>query len=353
MTALTPKLAIVAARLESSPVPSSLEENEIDQIAVVDWRSIAVPDHLLQRLGRRSDAAPLASRPTGGGQIHALARRPGFGAVLLDAWLPGQQQWRGWLVTPDTSYADACGLVIEERDAPVDPRAGLVLCDMPLLLSVADLGACLGVFSAQRVQAARWLQQHGRDNAAEAQPGVIARVALPDNDYALTGTPLPHELGNDARLQYRQLLRQGLAQLQITAAPAIDTASTPISAPISLPAPVKAVQAANSARWLKLVTAVAASVMVVQSVWLFLPRDGAVETPAEYRGGSGVEAGIRIRVLFRADASEAEIRTWLQREQLEIVSGPDTLGAFTLLSKNRQKVLPPPGPGNPLAVINP
>lgn len=352
MTALTPKLAIVAARLESSPVPAALQDDEVDQDAGADWRSIAVPGHLLQRLGRHSDAAPLASRPTGGGQIHALARRPGFGAVLLDAWLPGQQQWRGWLVTPDTSYADACGLVVEERDAPVDPRAGLVLCDMPLLLGVSDLGACLGVFSEQRLQAARWLQQHGRANAAEAAPGVIARVALPDNGYVLTGTPLSEELGKDARLQYRQLLRQGLAQLQIAMAPVSAQAGT-ADVPVTMPAPARATQAANSARWLKVVTAIAASVMVVQSAWLFLPRDGGIETPAEYRGGSGVEQGVRIRVLFRADASEAEIRTWLQREQLEIVSGPDTLGAFTLLSKNRQKVLPPPGPGNPLAVINP
>jgi len=346
MTALTPSLAIVAARLESSSATPALLDDEINGNATPDWRSIAVPEHLLQRLGRRSDASPLASRPTGGGQIHALARRPGFGAVLLDAWQPERQQWRGWLVTPDTSYADACALVIEERDAPVDPRAGLVLCDMPLQLAVADLGACLGVFSEQRLQAARWLQQHGRSNAAEAAPGVIARVALPDNDYVLTGTPLSAELGKDARVQYRQLLRQGLEQLQIVAA----VTAPPVSAPV---APARAAQAANSSRWLKMVTAVAASVMVVQSVWLFLPRDGSVDTPAQYRGGSGVETGIRIRVLFRADASEAEIRTWLQREQLEIVSGPDTLGAFTLLSKNRQKVLPPPGPGNPLAVINP
>lgn len=349
MTALTPSLAIVAARLEfsSSAVPALLDD-EINGSAAPDWRSIAVPDHLLQRLGRHSDAAPLASRPTGGGQIHALARRPGFGAVLLDAWQPERQQWRGWLVTPDTSYADACGLVIEERDAPVDPRAGLVLCDMPLLLGVADLGACLGVFSEQRLQAARWLQQHGRANAAEAAPGVIARVALPDNDYVLTGTPLSSELGKDGRQQYRQLLRQGLEQLQIAAAVTAPPQSAP--APAEL---VKVAQAANSSRWLKMVTAVAASVMVVQSVWLFLPRDGGVDAPAQYRGGSGVEQGVRIRVLFRADASEAEIRTWLQREQLEIVNGPDTLGAFTLLSKNRQKVLAAPGPGNPLAVINP
>ena len=174
---------------------------------------------------------------------------------------------------------------------------------------------------------------------------MIARVALPGGDYALTGTPLSSELGKDGRVAYRQLLRQGLQQLQI--APA-DAAAAQTTVPMATP-----MRAANANRWLKLVTAVAASVMVVQSAWLFLPREAPSDGTAEYRGGSGVETGVRIRVLFRADASEAEIRTWLQREQLEIVSGPDTLGAFTLLSRTRQKVLPPPGPGNPLAVINP
>ena len=341
MTALTPSLAIVAARL---PSPLSSAELLDDEVAgdTPDWRGIAVPEHLLQRFERRSDAAPLAARPIAGGQIHLLARLPGFGAVLLDAWDSTRQRWRGWLVTPDTAYADACGLVVEERDAPADPRAGLVLCDMPVTLAVTDLGACLGVFSQERLQAARWLELHGRANGATAAPGVIARVALPGDDYALTGTPLSSELGKDGRVAYRQLLRQGLQQLQIAPADA------------AAPAAKVPMQAANANRWLKLVTAVAASVMVVQSAWLFLPKEGAVVGNAEFRsGGSGVETGVRTRVLFRAEATEAEIRTWLQREQLEIVAGPDTLGAFTVLSRNRQKVLPPPGPGNPLAVINP
>ncbi|NVI83924.1 hypothetical protein [Janthinobacterium sp. BJB401] len=341
MTALTPSLAIVAARLPSPP--SSIELLDEDVAGdTPDWRGIAVPEHLMERFARRSDAAPLAGRPIAGGQIHLLARRPGFGAVLLDAWDSSRQRWRGWLVTPDASYADACGLVVEERDAPADPRAGLVLCDMPVTLAVTDLGACLGVFSQERLQAARWLERHGRANAATAAPGVIARVALPGDDYALTGTPLSSELGKDGRVAYRQLLRQGLQQLQIAPADA------------AAPAAKVPMQAANANRWLKLVTAVAASVMVVQSAWLFLPKEGAVVGNAEFRnGGSGVETGVRTRVLFRAEATEAEIRIWLQREQLEIVAGPDTLGAFTVLSRNRQKVLPPPGPGNPLAVINP
>lgn len=343
MNALTPTLAIVAARLPSPPSSVDMLDGEVAG-ATPDWRDVAVPEHVQQRFARRSDAAPLAARPIAGGQIHLLARCPGFGAVLLDAWDSTRQRWRGWLVTPDTAYADACGLVVEARDAPVDPRAGLVLCDMPLSVAVTDLGACLGMFSQERVQAARWLETHGRANGATAAPGVIARVALPGGDYALTGTPLSSELGKDGRVAYRQLLRQGLQQLQITVATlASDTV-----------APVKPLQAANANRWLKIVTAVAASVMVVQSAWLFLPKEQAVVGNAEFRsGGSGVETGVRLRVLFRADATEAEIRTWLQREQLEIVAGPDTLGAFTLLSRDRQKVLPPPGPGNPLAVVNP
>lgn len=340
MTALTPSLAIVAARLPSAPSSAELLDAEVSG-DTPDWRGIAVPEHLMERFARRSDAAPLAARPIAGGQIHLLARCSGFGAVLLDAWDSSRQRWRGWLVTPDASYADACGLVVEQRDAPADPRAGLVLCDMPVTLAVTDLGACLGVFSQERLQAARWLEAHGRANGAPAAPGVIARVALPGDDYALTGTPLSSELGNDGRVAYRQLLRQGLQQLQIASADAL--------APVAEP-----VRAANANRWLKLVTAVAASVMVVQSAWLFLPKENAVVGNAEFRnGGSGVETGVRTRVLFRAEATEAEIRTWLQREQLEIVAGPDTLGAFTLLSRDRQKILPPPGPGNPLAVIHP
>ena len=345
MTALTPSLAIVAARLPSAPSSAELLDAEVSG-DTPDWRGIAVPEHLMQRFARRSDAAPLAARPIAGGQIHLLVRCPGFGAVLLDAWDSSRQRWRGWLVTPDASYADACGLVVEQRDAPADPRAGLVLCDMPVTLAVTDLGACLGVFSQERLQAARWLEAHGRANGAAAAPGMIARVALPGDDYALTGTPLSSELGKDGRVAYRQLLRQGLQQLQIASA---DAAAPQTTVPIATP-----MRAANANRWLKLVTAVAASVMLVQSAWLFLPKDQAVVGNAEFRnGGSGVETGVRMRVLFRTEATEAEIRTWLQREQLEIVAGPDTLGAFTLLSRDRRKILPPPGPGNPLAVINP
>ncbi|WP_146012236.1 hypothetical protein, partial [Janthinobacterium sp. AD80] len=104
MNALTPTLAIVAARLPSPPSSVDMLDGEVAG-ATPDWRGVAVPEHVQQRFARRSDAAPLAARPIAGGQIHLLARCPGFGAVLLDAWDSTRQRWRGWLVTPDTAYA--------------------------------------------------------------------------------------------------------------------------------------------------------------------------------------------------------------------------------------------------------
>lgn len=40
----------------------------------------------MERFARAAATLLLAARPIAGGQIHLLARCPGFGAVLLDAW---------------------------------------------------------------------------------------------------------------------------------------------------------------------------------------------------------------------------------------------------------------------------
>lgn len=356
MNALTPPLAVVAARLapaDESPDIVDPVDGDGDADADgngTDWRTVAVPAHLLVRFERSSAAGPLAARPIGAGQIHLLAALPGFGAVLLDRWDAPRQRWRGWLVTPDASYAGPAGLVVEQRDAPVDPRAALVLCDLAIDVAVGQLGQCIGIFSAQRLEAVRWLQQHGAASGAVAQPGVVARCAVLDDatDYALTGTPLLPGIGIDPRQQYRAILLRGLAQLRIGVAP-----TTPVAAPLPSPLPlaIERVQPANSPRWLKTVAAVAAGIAVLQAGWILSPP--LHEAPTEWRGGSGIEAGVRVRVLFRADVTEAELRTWLQQQKLEIVSGPDTMGAFTLLIKDKQQVLPKPGPDNPLASVNP
>ena len=59
MTALTPTLAIVAARLPSPPAAIELLEGDVTG-DTPDWRGIGVPEHVMARFARRSDAAPFA-----------------------------------------------------------------------------------------------------------------------------------------------------------------------------------------------------------------------------------------------------------------------------------------------------
>lgn len=333
--ALTPSLATVAARLaaDAGTDPLPPDDSTVDGTAG-DWRSIAVPAAAAGLFARAADSAVLAARPLGAGQIHLLPALHGGASLLLDAWLPARQCWRGWLVTPDAAYAGPTDLVIEERDAPVDGRAGLVLCEGQVEAEPARLGICIGVLSQERLAAVAWLGKHGNDGQAYPRPGVVARRAV-GTDYVLTGSSLA--IG-DPRATYWQLVYD--AALRIGLRKATD-----------VPA-VRAAGAANSPRWLKSVAAIAAGVAVLQFGWILstpAPQEYGV---AEYRGGSGRDDLPRVRVLFRGEATEQEIRSWLQREQIAIVAGPDALGAFTLQLRAGQ-VLPPPGPANPLARINP
>lgn len=360
MHGLTPALATVAARLgqaagaaDCSAHEPGLEidgaggfDNGVERRAPAsgaDWRALAVPAPLAALFERAANVGVLAGRPVGAGQIHALAGLPGMAGVLLDSWQPHSQLWRGWVVAPDPAYAGPSDLVIEERDAPVDPRAGLVLCGWQLELQSGQLGACLGVLSQERVQAVRWLARHGTKNKAAPQPGVIARCALPDG-YVLSGTPLAQD---DRRLAYRRLIGQGLTQC------AVATAGNPGGLPRIGPA---ALAAANSPRGLKIFAALASAVVLFQFGWIVALRQppwGAATTSApapEYRGVDPQAARL-VRVLFRAEASETEIRNWLRRERLEIVSGPDSLGAFTLRLDDERQTLAPPAADNPLAKI--
>lgn len=354
---LTPSLAAVGARLAeaaevaelAAPDPSDLEfgtgpDND-NAASGAGWRVAAMPAGLAALFARAASVGVLAARPVGAGQIHALdglPGLPGMASVLLDSWQPQSQLWRGWVVTPDPAYAGPSDLVIEERDAPVDPRAALVLCGWPLELQPGQLGACLGVLSQERLQSVRWLAAHGTKNKAAPRPGVIARCTPPDG-YVLSGTPLAQD---DPRLAYRRLIGQGLAQC------AVATAGNPGGVPRIGPA---ALAAANSPRWLKTFALLAAGAALLQFGWIMSLRQApqaAAPAAPEYRGVDPQAARLA-RVLFRPEASEAEIRNWLQRERLEIVSGPDPLGAFTLRLDDERQTLAPPGADNPLAKVLP
>lgn len=357
MSALTPPLHIVAARLQrGAAAPATGDPAAADPAGAGPWSERAIPAALAAAFERAAAAGALREQALAAGQIHALRDAPAFGAVLLDRWLPQAQQWQGWLVTPDPAYAGSTDLVLEARDGPFDPRAGMVCCALPLLAAPAQLGDCLGRLPPARLDAVRWLGECDRGAAAGnlPRPGVIARMGVPDG-YALTGTPLAGE--NDARNAYRDLLAQGMDRFGLVPAKLATTHTTmPPAVPETAAPPPRA--AANQPRWLRSFAAVAATLAVVQAgllLWRFQDSGDALRTgdgAQQYRGGSSAE-GMRFRVLFRPEASEAEIRDWLRQQKLQIVAGPDPMGAYTLSSAETGRALPQPGPGNPLARVEP
>ncbi len=361
MRALTPSLSVIAARLEASEPIGSCQTDDVvaqqgtDRKSAPPWTALPIPPDLADAFERAAQANTVRAQPLAPGQFHALRDAPAFGAMLLDTWMATEQRWQGWLATPDISYAGATDLVIEERDAPIDPRIGMVCTGQRIEATADQLGNCLGRLSAERLDAVKWLEHHGQRaaQAFEPRPGMIARVEVL-GDYALTGSPL--DAPNDPRVAYQRLLEQGIARLQLALS---STASTP-----SATTPARAPrEAANSAQWLKPFAAVAATLAIGQFVLLMHYRQSADSMPGiptgpdsapQYRGSApGVSGGSVLRVLFRADATEADIRHWLQDQHLQIVAGPDSIGAFMLHSQEISPKWPTPAANNPLAVINP
>lgn len=361
MRALTPSLSVIAARLETSEVVGEFPSDEDlarqpnDSASSMSWDALPIPPDLAEAFERAAQARAVLARPLATGQIHGLREAPAFGSMLLDAWMPVEQRWQGWLCTPDTSYAGATDLVIEARDAPIDPRVGMVCAALRIEATADQLGNCLGHLSVERINAVRWLGQQGEQAAQdlESRPGVIARVEVPGG-YALTGSPLGGQ--QDPRTAYQRLLEQGIARLQLALAPSAATPSA--TSPARRPR-----EAANSAQWLKPFAAVAATLAIGQFALLMHFRQTSDSLPGipaqpdsapQYRGSApGVSGGSLLRVLFRPDATEADIRNWLQDQHLQIVAGPDSIGAFMLHSKDTAPQWPTPAADNPLAVINP
>ncbi|GAB7541192.1 hypothetical protein CS8_008550 [Cupriavidus sp. 8B] len=389
---LLPPLNIVAARLDAGntakiadegPLPA-LQANGASAAGGVDWTTRPIPDALAAAFARASQASPQRARALAPGQYHALRHAPGFGAVLLDRWSPAGQCWQGWLVTPDSAYAGSTDMVLEDRDGPLDPRIGMVCCAIRVLARADQLGTCLGVLADERLGAVRWLGEQDRGAGNLARPGTVARFDVPGG-YALTGSPLAGP--SDPRHAYRDLLARGVASFGLEPAQSVlrggeqdstqrVVASKPGSGSKSrsnsssssstdkvkqkerpIPQPPSPAGTTNGARWVKPFAIVAAMLALLQFGLLagsYNRDNAAMAAPsrsAPPQGGSGSSSDLHAR--FRPEATEAEIRTWLLREGLQIVGGPDATGGFTLHGGDAQHTLPAPGPGNPLARVGP
>jgi hypothetical protein len=127
--------------------------------------------------------------------------------VLLDK--PTEQSsdiWSGWIVSPDTDYADYWDVLLEPCDEPFDPSAGIIQVWNPVHLWMPQASQVIAQLSQNRLQSIRAVASEFivTENSDEvANPGFIAPRKTLHDFTVLTGTMLGNQ--QDPRHQYQQL----------------------------------------------------------------------------------------------------------------------------------------------------
>jgi len=128
-------------------------------------------------------------------------------AVLLDSPTEASADlWHGWLVSPDTDYADYWDVLLEPCDEPFDPLAGMVQIWNPVCLWIPQANQVIGQISLARVQAIRAVASEFLCTETindTTNPGFISSRNTLHGYRVLTGTPLGDE--NDPRHTYQNL----------------------------------------------------------------------------------------------------------------------------------------------------
>jgi hypothetical protein len=91
----------------------------------------------------------------------------------------------------------------------------------------------------------------------------------------------------------------------------------------------------TSSKWLKPALAIAASLMVVQTIGLFVlfnngPAADSIRTLA---GGAATSQGATLQVTFKPATTEAQMRASLALIDGEIIGGPGVIGVYTIRTK--------------------
>lgn len=202
--------------VEAIRSPQEYEEADDD----ADEETPVMPDSLKRLIDRRLavgkakfDTAPcrgqirMISDAIGpAGSLGVDMRHPL--AVLLDAPEPSGDIWRGWMVSPETDYATYWDVVLDpEKDAPLDPLAGMVQLLQPIYCYIPSAPRVIGKLSEETMDGiaavVRELLFSQEQPEVAPHPGMhIVRTVK--GHTVVTGTPLSPE-ATDPRHRYREL----------------------------------------------------------------------------------------------------------------------------------------------------
>lgn len=123
----------------------------------------------------------------------AVAALPPVLVVLLDEYVAGNQ-WAGWLVVPDTDYATYWDVLLDHRDEPFDPEAGMIQIWNPVFVDVPVGAKVAAQLTLERLSTVRAVaaEYASRERVVDevANPGLVAPRSLANGEVIITGTSL-------------------------------------------------------------------------------------------------------------------------------------------------------------------
>ncbi len=150
--------------------------------------------------------------------------------------------WHGWLVTPETDYANYWDVLIEDTDGPCDPQAGMVQITTPVYIYLPSTNRVIGQLSPERVAALRSVSAEmlsGTKPDISPHPGYpFVRKTL-NGHSVLTGTPLGGK--DDPRWKYQSLYADILVALNEPVELAMDAARERVA--VTAPSTVSQIKA--------------------------------------------------------------------------------------------------------------
>ncbi len=148
----------------------------------------------------------------------AGAAQPSVLTVLLDERVAGNQ-WAGWLVVPDTDYATYWDVLLDHRDEPFDPEAGMIQIWNPVFVDVPVGVKVVAQLTPERLSAVRAVatEYASRDRVVDeaADPGLVAPRSLANGEVVVTGTPLGDP--SDPRRVYQSYYLAAASRLRSSA----------------------------------------------------------------------------------------------------------------------------------------
>ncbi|MGJ7917760.1 hypothetical protein ACI48D_20060 [Massilia sp. LXY-6] len=336
MPLLYPPLKLLRSDLfgKEAPLPPDLETYQ-DPVAEEDAETPApvMPPYLLELIRLRNavqTAHPPA--PLAVGQVRRLDRIPGADgralgrscAVLLGASLGGKR-WSGWMVAQEVDYASERDLVLQDSDGLFAPEAGMVQAWNPVEVALQGNEPILGQLGAAGLGAVLLLADTDTpgDEFVAPRPGHIGAWDIAPHTTIVSGTPLGAD--DDPRHEYRQLYHQLANELRIAA-----TTRVAMSA---------STRRRRLSEWLRgsfvrsAVACAALAIIAGQGIWMLQQRSAARDTV--YRGSSQVghaePCAVLIRIVFRPDASYADLVDTLRAADATLVSGPSSNGELWVL----------------------